>query len=142
MVRVRYCIGWVVNDICRLISPRGRTGRTPSLFFLLACLLVAIRLAAGFVCYTCFNDFETPTSRSFHLHAGGDLNPCHHGRVEVSPLTNWACTVTQDESAFILPEIPRLPVMVSFFVPMFFLFVSYGDRLLIAAHGRSPPFFS
>ena len=131
--------GCLVNDIFRLMSLRGRTGRTPSLLLLLACLLVAIRLAAGFVCVTCFTDFEKPTSRSFHLHAGGDLNPCHHGRVEAGPLINWACTVTQDDTAFILPDVPLLPVVVSLFVPLLLLVVSYGNRLLIVAHGRSPP---
>lgn len=128
-----------MNNAFRAIPIPPRSSQVSRLVISVACLLIGIRFVAGFVCYTCFNDFEKPISRSFHLHAGGDLNPCHHGRVEASPLTNWACTVTQDESAFILPEIPRLPVMVSFFVPLLLLVVSYGDRLLIAAHGRSPP---
>lgn len=121
-------------------TPR-RSNQTSRLIVLVACLLVSIRFVAGFVCHTCFLDFEKPVTRSFHLHAGGDLNPCHHGRVEASPLIAWACTVTQDESAFIMPDVPRLPVMVSFFVPLFLLVISYADRLLIAAHGRSPPSF-
>jgi hypothetical protein len=47
----------------------------------------------------------------------------------------------QDETAFILPDIPRLPVVVSFFVSLFLLVVSYANRLPITAHGRSPPPF-
>lgn len=105
-----------------------------------AYLLIAIRIVAGFVCHTCFFDIEKPNTRSFHLHTGGDLNPCHHGRVETGPLVNWACAVTQDESAFILPEIPRLPVVVSLFVPLVLLLVSYGNRPLVAAHSRGPPY--
>lgn len=115
------------------------TGAVPSAIWLIACILIGIRLVAGFVCHTCFFDFEQPTTRSFHLHAGGDQNPCHHGRVEANPLVSWACTVTQDESAFILPEIPRLPVMVSLFVPLVLLLVSHVDRPLVTAHGRGPP---
>ena len=130
-----------MNPEFHFIHVRGRTGQPSTLVLLVACLLVSIRLVAGFVCFTCFTDFEKPTSRSFHLHAGGDLNPCHHGRVETSPLINWACTVTQDESAFILPEVPRLPIIVSLFAPLFLFAVSYGGRPLITAHGRGPPFF-
>jgi len=105
----------------------------------MACLLVVIRLVAGFVCHTCFIDFEKPASRSFHLHAGGDRDPCHHGQAEASPLTTWACTVTQDETAFILPEVPRLPLVVSEFVPLVLLLLSYRTLFQIAAHGRGPP---
>jgi hypothetical protein len=104
-----------------------------------ACVLVAVRLVAGFVCHTCFFDLEQPASRSFHLHSGADENPCHHGRVESNPLVKWACAVTQDESAFLLPEIPRLPVVVSLFVPLVPLLVSHADRPLVTAHGRGPP---
>lgn len=128
-----------MNRELHFIHVRGRTGQPPTLVLLVACLLVSIRLVAGFVCFTCFTDFEKPTSRSFHLHAGGDLIPCHHGRVEANPLISWACTVTQDESAFILPEVPRLPIIVSLFVPLFLFAVSYGGRPLIAARGRDPP---
>lgn len=115
------------------------TGAVPSAIWLVACLLISIRLVAGFVCHTCFFDLEEPTNRSFHLHAGGDQEPGHHGRVESDPLVNWACAVTQDESAFILPESPRPPVMVSGFVPPVPLPVSHVDRPLVTAHGRGPP---
>lgn len=121
-------------------APRNwRSGPAPRLAVAIACLLIAIRLVAGFVCHTCFFDFERPTSRSFHLHAGGDQNPCHHGRVEGNPLTNWACAVTQDENAFILPEIPRLPLLVSLLVSLIVLVLSFNGRPLVAAHGRGPP---
>ena len=123
-----------------VLHVRQRDGQGPLLLLLVACLLISIRVVAGFVCFTCFTDFEKPTNRSFHLHAGGDQNPCHHGKVEASPLISWACAVTQDESAFILPEIPQLPVSVSVFVPLVLLLVSYRTLFLIAATGRGPPF--
>ena len=104
-----------------------------------ACLLIVIHLVAGFVCHTCFFDLEQPKARSFHLHSGDDLNPCHHGRNEIHPLNSWACSVMQDDTAFILPEIPQLPVMISFFVVLFLRDVSYTGRTSITAHGRSPP---
>lgn len=139
VVRLKLYRVFVVNELLHIMSLRGRTGRAPSLLFFVACLLVAIRVAAGFVCHTCFIDFEKPTSRSFHLHAGGDRDPCHHGQAEASPLTTWACTVTQDETAFILPDIPRLPVVVSAFVSLVLLLLSYRTLFEIAAYGRGPP---
>lgn len=134
--RSKVCL---VNDVLHIMPLRGRTGRAPSMLFVVSCLLVAIRVVAGFVCHTCFVDFERPTSRSFHLHAGGDRDPCHHGQAEASPLTTWACTVTQDETAFILPDVPRLPIVVSEFVPLVVLLLSYRTLFQIAAHGRGPP---
>ncbi len=118
-----------------------RRGQAYSLVLLVAGLLIAIRLVAGFVCMTCFTDFERPSTRSFHLHSGGDLNPCHHGRVAASPLTNWACAVTQDDVAFILPVVPRLPIISALFVPLILLAISYRNAELITAHGRGPPLF-
>lgn len=106
----------------------------------IASLLIVIHIVAGFVCHTCFFDLEQSKTRSFHLHSGDDLNPCHHGRSEVHPLTGWACMVTQDDTAYILPEIPRLPVMVSLFVPLVPLLISHADRPLVMAHGRGPPY--
>ena len=106
---------------------------------LVACLLVCIRLIAAIVCATCFTELETPTVRSFHLHGGGDRESCHHGQAQASLWIVWACSVNQDDSAYILPEIPRLPVAVSLFVPLVLFLVSYEDRALIAAHGRGPP---
>ncbi len=105
----------------------------------MACLLVAIRLVAGVVCSTCFNEFEQPQIRTFHLHGGGDHEACHHGRAEASPLVNWACAVSQDDSAFLLPEIPQLPVIVSLSVPLVLLLISFCSVSLITAHGRGPP---
>lgn len=106
---------------------------------LLALSLIAIRLVAGFFCATCFVELERPTTRSFHLHAGGDHDPCHHGKVKAHPLIEWACAVTFDDSAFVLPEIPRLPVVVSAFVPLAVLAISFSSLSSIAARGRSPP---
>ena len=122
-----------------LLSQHRRSSLVPRTAVAVACLLVVIRVIAGFVCHTCFVDFERPTSRSFHLHAGGDRDPCHHGQAEASPLTTWACTVTQDETAFIIPEVPRLPLVVSAFVPLVLLLLSYRTLFEIAAHGRGPP---
>lgn len=121
------------------LSQHRRSSLMPRAAVVVACLLVVIRVVAGFVCHTCFVDFEQPTSRSFHLHAGGDRDPCHHGQAEASPLTTWACTVTQDETAFILPEVPRLPLVVSAFVLLVLLLMSYRTLFEIAAHGRGPP---
>jgi hypothetical protein len=47
----------------------------------------------------------------------------------------------QDDPAFILPDIPQLPVVISFFAVFFLLDVSYTGRMFITAHGRSPPQF-
>lgn len=116
-----------------------RSSRASSLLVLIACLLIGIRSVAGFVCYTCFTDLERPLSRSFHLHAGGDANPCHHGRVDASPLKQWACTVTQDDPGYVLPEIPRLPVVGSLSLPLILLLVYYRRRFPIPAIGRGPP---
>lgn len=106
---------------------------------LVACLLVCIRLIAAIVCATCFTELETPITRSFHLHGGGDRESCHHGQAQASPWITWACSVNQDDNAFILPEVPRLPVIVSLIVPLVLLLVSYRSVSLIAAHGRGPP---
>ena len=121
------------------LSQHRRSNLAPQTAVIVACLLIVIRVVAGCVCHTCFLDFEQPTSRSFHLHAGGDRDPCHHGQAEASPLTTWACTVTQDETAFILPDIPRLPLVVSEFVPLVLLLLSYRTLFQITAHGRGPP---
>lgn len=110
-----------------------------SLFLvLLACVLSSIRLAALFLCSTCFHEFEQLPERMFYLHAG-DHDACHHGRAQASPLVGWACGVTQDETAFVLPDIPRLPVLTSQFVPWICLPSTYHGFSLIAAVGRGPP---
>ena len=96
-------------------------------------------LAVSLVCATCFTELETPATRNFHLHGGGDREPCHRGQAEAKPLVNWACSVNQDDNAFILPDIPRLPVVVVLFVPLVVWLVSYRSLLLISATGRSPP---
>ncbi len=124
------------------VSQHRRSSLAPRAAVVVACLLVAIRLVAGVLCHTCFIDFEKSTSRSFHLHAGGDHEPCHHGQAEATPLVSWACTVTQDDTAFILPDIPRLPLLISLFVPLALVVLSFGGRPLVVAHGRGPPTFS
>jgi len=100
---------------------------------------VSIRLVAGVICSTCILPEEVQQDRVAHLHAVGDREPCSHGQAQAGPIAQWACTVTQDESAFILPDIPRLPIIVSILVPWLLLLVSFAGRPLIAAHGRGPP---
>lgn len=107
----------------------------------MTCLLVGIRVVAVFLCSTCFHELEQPSERMFYLHAG-DHDACHHGRAQASPLVGWACGVTQDESAFVLPDIPRLPVLISQFVPWIRLPITYRGLSLIAAVGRGPPSFA
>ena len=128
-----------MNGVWRSMHGARQTTRGPFLAVSLVCALIAIRLAAAIVCATCFTELETPATRNFHLHGGGDREPCHRGQVEAKPLVNWACSVNQDDNAFILPDIPRLPLVVALFVPLVGLLVSYRSLLLISATGRSPP---
>lgn len=128
-----------MNSSLRPIPWVQSTSRVSQAGMLLACLLVSIHLVAGILCATCFNEFEQPPVRTFYLHAGGDHLACHHGRAQLSPLLAWACDVTQADTAFVLPEIPRLPIIVSVFVPVVLLLVSYRTLFLVTAHGRSPP---
>ena len=126
-------------NLFRLMHDSCRSGQVSRFVALLACLLVCIRLVAGVVCSACFNEFEQPPGRTFYLHGGGDHHACHHGRAQLTPLVAWACSVNEDDTAFVLPDIPRLPIAVSVFVPLVLLLVSYRTLLLIAAHGRGPP---
>ncbi|ULA69540.1 MAG: hypothetical protein LZF62_430212 [Nitrospira sp.] len=121
----------------------SRTTRQPDqaslLCVFLVFLLVTIRLVAGTICYTCLPIFEAPKSRTAHFHGGKNHASCHQDRVNDSLWLVWACTVTQDESAYILPEIPRLPVVISLFAALFLLAVSYGGRTPVATPCRGPP---
>ena len=128
-----------MNEFLRAMHATDRSGRTPRLVALLACLLIGIRFAAGIVCSTCFTDWEQAKTRAFYLHSGWDRSQCHHGLVPASPWILWACSVNEDESAFVLPAIPRLPVVVSVFVPLVFLLISYRSLIPITANGRGPP---
>ena len=128
-----------MNDFLHAMHASERSGRIHRLVALLACLLIGIRFAAGIVCSTCFTDWEQAKTRAFYLHSGWDRDRCHHGLAPASLWIVWACSVNEDESAFVLPEIPRLPVVVSFFVPLVLLLVSYRNFTLIAANGRGPP---
>ena len=106
---------------------------------LVACLLVCIRLIAGVICSTCILPLELLQSRVVHLHGGGDREPCDHSQAQAGSFVQWACEVTQDETAFILPKIPRLPLLVALFVPLALLLISSRRISLITAHGRGPP---
>ncbi len=130
-----------VPNVFRVMHDSRRSGQVSRLVAGLACLLIAIRFAAALVCSTCFTDWEKAQSRAFYLHAGWDRDRCHHGLDQASPWIVWACSVNEDESAFILPEIPRLPLVVSVFVPLVLLLVSSRTLPLISAHGRGPPAF-
>ena len=109
---------------------------------LLACALIGIRLTADLLCATCFNEFETSKSRSFYLHEGIDRDRCHHGKPPGSPLAQWACSVKQDDQAFLLPEVPRLSIVVSAVALVEPIQVSYLSVSTFTAHGRGPPRFS
>lgn len=128
-----------MKHLLRAMHSTRRSRQASHLVALIACLLISIRLVAGLICSTCFLDFEKPPARAFYLHSGGDQNRCHHGLAAASGWIVWACSVNEDESAFVLPEIPRLPVIVSVFVPLVLLLVSYRNIFPIAAHGRGPP---
>ena len=128
-----------MNEFLRARQAADRSGRTPRRVALLACRVIVIRLAASIVCSTCFTDWEQAKTRAFYLHSGWDRDRCHHGLAPASLWIVWACSVNEDESAFVLPEIPRLPVVVSIFVPLVFLLISYRSLIPITANGRGPP---
>lgn len=107
---------------------------------LLACLLVGIRLAAEFGCHTCFFDLERLASRTtLHIHAADSHSHCQHGKTTLPWFVEWACMANQDDKSFLLPDIPRLPVLVSFLALLVLPVLSFSGRPLIAAHGRGPP---
>ena len=123
----------------RCIHQSAPVSRSAQAVALLALLLITIRLVAGFVCSICFNEIERPDTRSFHLHGGGDLDPCHHGRATAHPLVKWACAVTVDDPAVVLPDVPQLFLVVSFLAVAVLLMVPFRGRFLFAATGRGPP---
>ncbi|MBS0154611.1 MAG: hypothetical protein JSS38_08470 [Nitrospira sp.] len=128
------------NALLFMRSPR-QSNQTSRLLGIMACLLVGIHLVAGYVCMSCTYPTEEPTVRSFHLHNGEDYDPCHHGRPEPNPLTAWACSVTQDDDAYVLPDIPRLPLIISVFLPYAEVPSPSKSTSLIAAVSRGPPRF-
>ena len=123
----------------RFMHSSRSSSRTSSLLGLMACLLVGIHVVAEYVCMTCTYPTDEPSARSFHLHSGEDRDPCHHGRPEPNPLTAWACAVTQDDDAVVLPDIPRLPVISSVFLPFHKSLAPKSNTTLIAAVSRGPP---
>lgn len=129
-----------MTDTVRAFQQDRRTPRSTRAAVLLAVSLIAIRLIAAIVCATCFTELETPLQRSFHIHSGNDHDPCHRGQASPTPLVNWACWVNQDDDAYVLPEVLRLPVIVSVLIPLVLFDVSYRGRPLISSTGRSPPF--
>lgn len=135
-------VGCFVYHAFRFIQSRRGSGRGARLLGVMACLLIGIHLVAGYVCMSCTYPTEEPRVRSFHLHSGEDRNPCHHGRPEPNPLTAWACAVTQDDDAVVLPDIPLLPILVALFVPLVILRVAYHNISLVADQSRGPPSFS
>jgi len=123
----------------RFLHVPQSSNRSSGLLALIACLLIGIHFVAGYVCMSCTYPMEEPRVRSFHLHSGEDRNPCHHGRPEPNPLTAWACAVTQDDQAFVLPETPRLPILISVFLPFHEPILASNSATLIAAVSRGPP---
>ena len=128
-----------MNLTLRGFSVDRRRGRARTSIIVLACLLIGIRLLAGAISEICFFDLEVPPVRTVHIHSAGDHDHCHHGRYSVPPLLAWACSACKDAGEFTLPDSPHLPILVSFFVPLFLLVLSFGSRPLIAARGRGPP---
>jgi len=122
----------------RCIHQSAPVSRSAQAAALLALLLITIRLVAGFLCSTCFNEIERPDTRSFHLHSGGDLDPCHHERATAHPLIKWACAVTVDDPAVVLPDVLQLSLVVSVLVVAVLPIVPFRGRSLIAATGRGP----
>ena len=123
----------------QFMHPLRRSEGASRFLVLLTCALIGIRLTADLLCATCFNELETSTSRSFYLHEGTDRDRCHHGKPAGSPLAQWACSVKQDDQAFLLPEVPRLSVVVSAVALVVPLQVSYLSVSTFPAHGRGPP---
>ncbi|MBP8116787.1 MAG: hypothetical protein KAY09_03560 [Nitrospira sp.] len=123
----------------RHLHSHRRSAQASRAVVLLASLLIGIRLAAGIIHAACYVDWEKPNARSFYLHSGGDHDRCHHGQVPPDPWAEWGCEASQDEPGFTLPEIPRLPPLVSWFAPLSLFLISCRSFSLIAAHGRSPP---
>ncbi len=128
-----------VDNVLEDVSAARRSRRAPTPTVVLACLLIGIRLLAGAISEVCFFDLEVSPVRTVHIHSAGDHEHCHHGRYSVPPLLAWACSACKDAGEFTLPDIPHLPILVSFFVPLLFLVLSCGSRPLIAARGRGPP---
>lgn len=128
-----------MQDTLRFKLASRKAGQVSMPVVFLAGLLIGIRLIAGAVSETCFFDLELSNDRTVHIHGVDDHGHCPHGRFKVSPIVAWACSACQDHSAYSLPEIPSLPILVSFFIPLFLLTVSFGSRPLIVAHGRGPP---
>lgn len=128
-----------MTDILKCLSVGHRRSRVEQPIVLLACLLIGIRLLAGAISEVCFFDLEVPPLRTVHIHSAGDHDHCHHGRYSVPPLLAWACSACKDAGEFTLPDIPYLPILVSFLVPLPFLVLSFGSLPLIAARGRGPP---
>ena len=123
----------------RHLHSHRRSAQASRAVVLLASLLIGIRLAVGVIHAACYLDWEKPQTRSFYLHSGGDHDRCHHGQVPPDPWAAWGCEASQDEPGFTLPEIPRLPPLVSWFAPLGLFLISCRSFSLIAAHGRSPP---
>jgi hypothetical protein len=81
------CEGWFMNDLLCIMHTSRRSGWASRLLIVMACLLIGVRLVGGFICNTCYLDFEQPKSRSFHRHsslAGRDIAFCCAG-----PLTDF-----------------------------------------------------
>jgi hypothetical protein len=129
----------LVSAVLTSLLLTSRSGRARVPLLLLVGLLIGIRLIAETIASTCLFDLDTPTDRTFHIHGAGHPDHCQHSRYNIPPLVAWACNASKDFDGYSLPEIPRLPILTSFFVAVFLLIVSFGSRPLIVAHGRGPP---
>lgn len=126
-------------SLMRMLHPARRL---PGGVVALAFLLAALRLAAEAISATCFSPLSDALARmdgTVHLHAEGDRDHCAHRAADPGPLVSWACNAQADEAEYLLPDVPRLPVPFSTFVPLLFVAVFFKGLTLFPARGRAPP---
>ncbi len=56
-----------MNNVLTFLHRSRSSGQASLLVMLLTCLLIGIRFAAGIIHASCYVDWETPKTRSFHL---------------------------------------------------------------------------
>lgn len=123
----------------RMLHPARRS---PGGVVALAFLLAALRLAADAISAICNSPLSEELARmdgTVHLHTEGDRDHCAHRAADPGPWVSWACTAQADEAEYLLPDVPRLPVPFSTFVPLLFVAVFFKGLTLFPARGRAPP---
>lgn len=123
----------------RMLHPARRS---PGGVVALAFLLAALRLAADAISAICNSPLSDALARmdgTVHLHTEGHRDHCAHRAADPGPLVSWACNAQKDEAEFLLPDVPRLPIPFTTFVPLLFVAVFFKGRTLFPARGRAPP---